>query len=169
LAIAGNKLYVVSEFGTNKTFVIDIDSQSSNYNTIIDTVPVQLSAYDVVSSEYGSYVYVSHPTQEGKVSIIDTSSDTLLNQIIIRGAEESEEINKNPRGMAVSGNILYVANFGDNTVTMINTQSNSKLNLGSLLISGGANPENMVVSPDGTKLYIVHSSMIAGSVEILGY
>jgi DNA-binding beta-propeller fold protein YncE len=50
---------------------------------------------------------------------------------------------------------------------MINTDTNEKLNLPSYLLSGGTRPENLVVTPDGQKLYIVHSG--SASVEILGY
>ena len=56
---------------------------------------------------------------------------------------------------------------GDSTVAMINTQNNTKLVLDSPIITGGNGPEQMVVTPDGSKLYILHSS--EGSVEVLGY
>jgi YVTN family beta-propeller protein len=69
--------------------------------------------------------------------------------------------------MAIAGNILYVVNYGDSTVTMINAETNAKLVLESPLISGGNGPENLALSPDGSKIYIVHSNL--GSVEILTY
>ena len=164
MAIASGKLYVVGTW-TNKVYVIDIDSLSATVNTLINTIPVGAGARDAIARPDGAYVYVSHDTPDGKVTILNTATDTVHSSITIRNTGEVD--NKNPRGMAVSGNILYVVNWGDSTVAMINTQSNTKLNLSSPIISGGNGPENLAVTPDGNKLYVVHSS--AGSVEILGY
>jgi len=164
MAIASNKLYVTGTW-TGKVYVIDLDSQSANYNQVVKMIPVGGDTYDAVASGDGKYVYVSHDTQDGKVTIIDTTTDSLVDTITIKDAGETS--NKNPRGMAVSGSILYVANWGDSTITMVDTDSNTKLVLNSPLLSGGNGPENIAATSDGNKLYVVHSR--EGSVEILGY
>jgi YVTN family beta-propeller protein len=164
MAIANNRLYVAGPW-TNKVYMIDLDSGSTNYHKVIGSIAVGNGAYDLVARPDGAFIYVSHSTADGSVSVIDTASNTVVKTIVIRNAGETD--NKNPKGMAVNGNVLYVLNWGDSTVTMINTQNNTKLDLGSPLLSGGNGPENLVVSPNGNKLYIVHSS--AGSVEILSY
>jgi len=50
---------------------------------------------------------------------------------------------------------------------MIDRETNTKLILDNPLPSGGTEPENLVASPDGNKLYLVHNSN--DSIEILEY
>jgi YVTN family beta-propeller protein len=164
MAIVNNRLYLAGTW-SNKVYMVDLDSGSTNYQKVIGSIAVGTGAYDLVARADGAFIYVSHSTADGAVSVIDTGSNTVVRTITIKN--DGETANKNPKGMAVSGNVLYVLNWGDSTVTMINTQSNTKLDLGSSLLSGGNGPENLAVSSDGNKLYIVHSS--AGSVEILSY
>jgi YVTN family beta-propeller protein len=164
MAIVNNRLYLAGTW-SNKVYMIDLDSQSANYHQVNGSIAAGNGSYDLIARPDGAFIYVSHSTADGAVSVIDTTSNTVVKTIVIKN--DGETANKNPRGMTVSGNLLYVLNWGDSTVTMINTQSNTKLDLGSPLLSGGNGPENLTVSPDGNKLYIVHSS--AGSVEILSY
>ncbi len=167
MTIADNKLYVVSTYGSYKVFAIDLDSQSGTYHTVIASIPVGTGAYQAQARFDGAYVYVSHNTADGKISIIDTATNTTLAQSITI-KEEGEVTNKNPKGMAVNGDLLYVVNWGDSTVTMINTSSNTKLALSESLLSAGNSPVDLVVTANGENLYIVHSP-VGGSVEILSY
>jgi DNA-binding beta-propeller fold protein YncE len=157
MAIAGNKLYVAGTGGSAKVFVIELNSQAPGYHTVTRVIAVGTSAYDVVARPDVAYVYVSHYTEDGRVTVIDTADDSVETTIAM----------ENPKGMALSGSILYVGNYGHGTITMINTQSNTKLILDSPLQSGGSYPENIAVSPDGEKIYVV--DWFPGSVEILGY
>jgi DNA-binding beta-propeller fold protein YncE len=128
------------------------------------------AAHDAIARAdgQGDYVYISHNTADGEISVINTATGTLEKTITLKNAGDTTPY-KLPQGMAISGNILYVANWGDNTLAMINTDTNEKLNLPSYLLSGGIHPENLVVTPDGQKLYIVHSAGDKPGVEILGY
>jgi YVTN family beta-propeller protein len=164
MAIANNRLYLAGTW-SNKVYMVDLESGSTNYHKVVGSIAVGTGSYDLIARPDGAFIYVSHSTADGAVSVIDTTTNTVVKTIVIKN--DGETGNKNPKGMAVSGNVLYVLNWGDSTVTMTNTQNNTKLDLGSSLLSGGNGPENLVVSPDGNKLYIVHSS--AGSVEILSY
>ena len=110
-------------------------------------------------------MYISHDSLDGKVSVIDTATDTTLTPIAVK--REGETATKRSKGMALSGSILYLVNHADSTVTMIHTGTHARLPLESNIDSGGNSPENLAVSPDGEKLYIVHS--YPGSIEILGY
>lgn len=157
MAIAKNKLYVTGTY-TGKVYIIDLDAQSENYLKVLKTISVGSAAYYAVSSATGEFVYISHNTTEGKVTIINADTDEVVKTILTGGE---------PKGMAVSGNILYVVNYGDDTIIMINTDSNEMLVLDSPLNSGGNGPENLIVSPDGNRIYVVHHD--AGSVEVLGY
>lgn len=176
MAIAAGKLYVVGTW-SGKVYVIDIDPSSAAVNTVIDTICVgdctySASPYGAVARPDGAFVYISHNTTEGVVTVIDTATDSVSRTITVRGTGETAD--KNPQGMAVDGNLLYVLNWGDNTITLIDTAANSRLELAAPLasrgggIGAGSRPETLALSPDGTNLYIVHGGD-AGSVEILGY
>jgi len=122
-------------------------------------------AYDAIVRGDGAYAYISHDTTDGKVSVIATSADTVETSIAIKS--EGESGFKNPKGMAVVNGTLYVVNNGDSTVSMINTETNTRLVLDDPVISGGNGPVNLIAGPGGERLYVVHSGV--GSVEILGY
>ncbi len=163
MAIANNTLYVVGSW-SDKIFRIDVDRQSSTFHSVLlplISVGSGGSAYDAVASEDGSYVYVSHTdTNEGNISIISTSDNILLSPIEIG-------IGKTPKGMAVAGNILYIANNEDNTLSMVNTSTNTQLETETSLSTHESGPEHIAISPNGSKLYIVCSQN--HTVVILSY
>ena len=164
MVIAASKLYVVGPW-SNKVYVIDLDDQSDTYQQVVDIISVGDAPYDAVQRSDDAYIYISHDTTDGQVSVIDTATGEVSTTITIKN--DGESALKSPKGMAVAGDILYVVNNSDDTVTMISTATNTKLQLPINILSGGNGPENLVVSPDGGKLYIVHS--FVGSVEILKY
>jgi len=57
--------------------------------------------------------------------------------------------------MFIFGNIFYVISWGDSTITMIDRETNTKLILDNPLSSSGTEPEDLIVSPNGEKLYIM--------------
>ncbi|CAN2041279.1 Fibronectin type-III domain-containing protein [Candidatus Magnetomoraceae bacterium gMMP-15] len=158
MSIANGKLYVAGIW-TFKVYIIDL----TNHN--VKSISIGKGVYDIVAKSDSTYVYVSNNSSDGDISVINTQNDTI--EEIIKIKNEGELNSKYPKGMAVSGNILYVLNNEDNSLTMINTDTNTKLVLNEVLPSGGNGPENLAVSPDGDILYIVHSN--SESVEILGY
>jgi YVTN family beta-propeller protein len=158
MTIARNKLYV-ADTAQGWIYVIDLDSASPNYRTVIKSVNAGVGAYDAIARPDGAFVYVSLNRQpNSSVAVIDTAADQLMGNPI--------PVGNNPMGMAVSGNILYVTNYWDpsNQISMINTVTNTKLETGAIA-SGGTNPKALAVSPDGNKLYVVHE----GSVTIVSY
>ena len=56
-------------------------------------------------------------------------------------------------GMAVSGNYIYVANFNDDTVRVIDTTSGT---VDGLPIAVGNQPYGVTFSPDGTLAYVAN-------------
>jgi len=158
MAIANNKLYVAGTW-TGKVYVIDLNSTSPDYHTVIKTVAVGDKPYDAVNRADGSYVYISHNSSSSdKISVIDTVSDTVTTSV-------SLDSTKNPQGMKIVNGILYAVNYGDSTLTLVDTLTNTRLLPAQNIISGGNGPVHLDASPDGTKLYIVHSDQ--GSVEII--
>ena len=157
MAIAANKLYVVGQ-SSGRVYVIDLNSASPNYRTVIKNINAGGGAYETIARPDGAFIYVSlNDNIGGAIAVIDTATDQLVGNPI--------PVGMNPQGMAVSGNILYVTNYyGTNHISMINTATNTKLETGTIA-SGGTGPITLAVSPDGNKLYVVHG----GSVTIVSY
>jgi DNA-binding beta-propeller fold protein YncE len=164
MAIANSKLYVVGR-NANKVYIIDLNPQSENYRTVIKNIAISDKPYDAITNSDGSYIYISHSSSEGKVSVIHTSTDirALTIDLQIDG-----KWGKQPKGMAIENDMLYVANSGNSMIYKINTEKNQLLSKHNPVDSGGNIPENLEISPDGKWLYVVHSSSDSmGSVEII--
>jgi DNA-binding beta-propeller fold protein YncE len=76
MAIANNKLYVAGTW-SGKVYVIDLDGDSPNYRKVIGSISVGEGAYDAIARADGAYVYISHDTADGKVSVINANTDSL--------------------------------------------------------------------------------------------
>src|SRR6202007_1264327 len=61
-----------------------------------------------------------------------------------------------PRGVAVTpdGSKVYVTNLGDNTVSVIDTATNT---VTGSTIPVGDNAEGVVITPDGSRVYVANS------------
>ena len=89
------------------------------------------------------------------MSVIDASSNTVVTTV---------PVGANPTGVAVGPpNVtcstsgidpvcVYVTNFGDNTVSVIDTDSNLVV----ATVAVGASPEGVAVSPDGSHVYVAN-------------
>jgi YVTN family beta-propeller protein len=53
-----------------------------------------------------------------------------------------------------AGTSVYVANRGSNTISVIETATNTVV----ATVSVGANPFGVAVTPDGTRVYVAHRS-----------
>jgi YVTN family beta-propeller protein len=69
-----------------------------------------------------------------------------------------------PYGVAVVGNIAYVANQGTNTVTVLDTSSGGAPTL-VRTITVGSGPAGLVASPDGSKVYVANQN--SGTVSVI--
>jgi DNA-binding beta-propeller fold protein YncE len=148
MAIARDKLYVAGRFSC-KVYIIDIQKK-----TEINRIKVTQSPYDVVARTDGAFVYVSHDTPSGEISIIDTSTDQYISSITIRNDHETSY--KNSKGLLIHENQLFIANFGDQSISVIDTQLNQQINFCHPLFSGENYPEKLAMSDDAANLYIVH-------------
>jgi len=162
IVLVNQKIYVLGTYA-NKIRVIDFNPDSNKYLEIIKTISIGSSSHAMLARSDGKYLYVSLATAKGEIKVIDLEIDEVIKTITI----DSGLVNKNPTGMAINDNILYVANYGDSTITLINTQTNQMIDLSSQLDSGGNGPLDIVVSPDGNKIYVMHNTH--GSVEIFEY
>ncbi len=176
-----SKLYVALNL-KNAVAVIDTARRA-----VITQVPVGTYPYTTVVSRDGSKVYVSNwggrvPTANdatdgtypvvvdprtgipvsGTVSVIDANSNAVVKTI---------EVGRHPCGMALSptGNRLYVTNANSDTVSMIDTATDTVLkaltvSLTTTKANGtktpilGSSPNAIAVSPDGGTLYVANGS-----------
>ncbi|HEX3430217.1 MAG TPA: YncE family protein [Rhizomicrobium sp.] len=149
----GSKLYVGLSGGTsdasNTVYVIDTST-----NTITGTVPVGYSPYGMAVSPDGTKLYVvindfdgSNGTGPNYLAVVDTATSTLGGSIPISTTY--------PVNVAVSpdGTKVYVGDDArnHNDISVIDTGSNTVS-----LIPVGYGPEDLVVSPDSSKLYVVN-------------
>lgn len=135
-----NLLYVTSSFAGN-LYILNTDS-----NTITGSLgPGAASASKLVDG----YLYLLIPT-DGTVVVIDTSTDTIIGEPIPVGTY--------PTSMTSSNGKLYVNNIGDSSVSVIDTESKTKITD----ITVRANPSYSVVS--GNKLYVNNSGDASVSV-----
>ncbi|MBS1501601.1 MAG: beta-propeller fold lactonase family protein, partial [Bacteroidetes bacterium] len=79
--------------------------------------------------------------------------------------ESTVNVGKDPHIASISpdGSRLYVSNYDDNTISVINTTTNTVIN--TINVTTGANPQGLSISPDGSKLYVANSN--GGTISVI--
>lgn len=143
--------------GGNTVSIIDTAN-----NGVVKTVAVGRSPYGValLVKESETFSFITN-YGSNSVSVIRTSNDAFSNPVFEKVRDIT--VGRFPYGIAVdpAGTFVYVANFGDGTV--------SKIDLGTYetvaVIPVGSNPMGIVVSPNGAKVYVLNNS--SGTVSIV--
>lgn len=103
----------------------------------------------------GGTVWVVNPDDDS-VSLIDATSDTLVNRVFV-GDE--------PRSIALdNNNNAYVANAASNTVSIIQFNGNATQAAVAANLTTGAEPWDVVVRPNGDFAYVANSAQDTISV-----
>ena len=135
--VSGSRAYV-SNYYDNTVSVID-----TNTNTVIKTISVGASPYNLAASPDGTRVYVAN-VNANTVSVIDTNTNTVADTITLHAVSRVWDVAVSPDGSRV-----YVTGSGG-TVSVINTTTHA--------VSGpyaaGPAATGIAVSPDGTRLYV---------------
>lgn len=136
-AVRAAPLAYITNETSNDVSVIDLAS-----NTVTATIAVGASPQGVAVNQAGTRVYVAN-SNSNSVSVIDTASNTVAATVTL---------SNNAIGVAVNsaGTRVYVTLEFANTVAVIDTASNSVI--ASVPV---ATPFGVVVSPDGTRVYVV--------------
>ncbi len=133
----GSQAFVTNQFSQN-VGVIDVAT-----NTQATTVAVAGNPFAVIVAPGDSIVYVT--TTADSLFAIRAATGEIAHRL-------SLPIISN--GFAIHDSLLYVSTRDVGTVTIINLKSNAILRT---LTVGGA-PQGIVVSPDGTQLYIANQT-----------
>jgi YVTN family beta-propeller protein/VCBS repeat-containing protein len=146
IAATNNRAYVTNYIDGSVTVINTLDG---SVVTTIDNVGTGPSS--VAVSPDGKTVYVVNSGglfgSSGSVAVIDTASNTKVNDIAV-GA--------NPFGIAIApnGTYAYVTNTGDATVTRITTATGVTATVKGV----GDAPRYIAVSPDSKKVYVIDTA-----------
>ena len=123
--------------------VVVIDTSTFATAAVIDTAESPIS---VVMHPYLPAAYVVHRLYEGSVSVIDTLTWTVSQQV---------KAGSNPHHAVISrdGSHLYLSNKGNNTVSVIDTRSLKQ----ETEVRLDAMPRDLAIHPDGLSLYVTQS------------
>ena len=136
IAFAGSKAYVATGGGI---WVVDTltDTITTAIDGFIDGHPVR--GYFITIDQGKAYLT---SWGDGRVFVIDTSSDTAVDTISVgSGANDIE----------IAGDKAYVANYDDDTVSAINTVTRSVC----ATVAVGHLPLAIAITSDGSKAYVV--------------
>ncbi|WP_151447487.1 beta-propeller fold lactonase family protein [Lacisediminimonas profundi] len=157
----GTRVYVPNchQLNYNLNNTVAVIDTSTNIVTAVITVPGLCPGHVVISPD-SARAYVTTCTgscdggAQGLLSTIDTATNTVI---------ASLGVGNGVNGVALSpdGSRAYVANSGDNTVSVVDTASNSVINT----ITGLGNMSvEIAVTPDGTKAYVGNNASNTVSV-----
>ena len=150
----GTRAYVAN-FASNSLSVIDTDTLSTDYNTVIATIPVGLGPIDVAVSPSGDRVYVAHSGEPGFDVIDGNPGSATYHQVLlsVTGGSKTKSVAVSP-----DGTLLY---FGtdDGYVVVGTGDYNSVL----ATVGGRSSTKTVAVSPDGTLLFVLTTE---GTVDI---
>ena len=141
---AGNYAYVTNQFSSN-IGVIDLGT-----NTQVATIPVSGDPFRVRLSPDGSSLFVTGNADS--LFIIDVQSREVTGRL---------GIGLDANGLAIerTGSRLYVSNQSDGTISEVDLTNNTVART----ITVGGHPQELVLSPGGTLLFVADET---GSIQI---
>ena len=153
IASGTTKFFTANDGKTNDVSRIDTSDNS------VFKIATCYQMMDIVIKPNGSEAYASCLTSD-KVYTIDTSNNYRFLGIPI--APPSISVGDSPQGMAIKpdGSRVYVANNGSNSVSVINTSTDT---IEKTIAVGGA-PVKILMSPDGSRAYVANYSGSSVSV-----
>lgn len=125
--------------------VFDIKTHKLVNSILVSSRPIRMPLSNIIMKPDGSHVYVSSYGSSGNDTVWDIDTRTQNASIIRMGRRSS------PGAMAISsdGNKLYVATRGENSISVIDTASNTIIGT-----MDGADGSKIILSRDGKTLYV---------------
>ncbi len=127
--------YVGTGSGDGRVIVIDVST-----NKIVQTIEVERGIWDIAVAPDGKHVYAA--TGDDKIFVIDTATNITA---ALTGFGSPLDI-----AITHDGNYAYVPNNWNNTVFVIDTETN----VVDRTVSVGQGPREIVFTPDGKTAYV---------------
>ncbi len=153
----GSYVYVTNE---KEDTVSVIDTE---HNTVEDSIPVgesprgvAVARREVTPGTYVEYAYVANYSNDN-VSVIDTSDNTFVTDPSDPNEPLKIPVGNGPQWIAASpdGNYVYVTNFMDDTVSVIDTSLDPPEEI--VTVNVGKQPTGIAVAPlDGSRVYVAN-------------
>ncbi|MDL5158960.1 Ig-like domain-containing protein [Actinomycetospora termitidis] len=125
------------------TVTVTVSPSVPPSNTVLTTIPVGDYPLDVAMSSDGSRAYVISNSRTNNVSVIDTATGTVITTLAV--GQYPRAIKLSPDGAHAyvidQGGVLSIIDTATNTVTSVAVAPNAA---------------QMVLSPDGSRLYLQH-------------
>jgi YVTN family beta-propeller protein len=153
---SGNPLtYTVTSQPVNGT--VTVVGASATYTP---SVASRLAAGSTAGVDFDSFTV---SVADGQGGVTSTSvSVPVLPAVWANQASSSNVTGSSPYGVALVGDLAYVANQGTNTVTVINTKTGAVV--GSPIVVGSA-PTGVLASADGSKVFVTNRT--SGTVSVI--
>ena len=143
-----SKKLFVTQLQHHNLSIVDVDKNSNTYGKIITTFVTESYPYGVLLSEDETEAYVSN-WGGNSVTVIDLKNSKVIKSI---------EVGKNPEGLAIYDNKLFVSNSGDDNLSVIDLDTYD-VSLISLKDSDsspiGITPTDIKIDKDNKLLYVV--------------
>ena len=137
-----------------------IDStQTDPTQAVIDTLSTIHLPFRGLVSPDGKYLFVAGSGTAGKVSVIDLDTRSEI-------VESPIAVGEDPGGMAIANGKLYVANYTDNNLSVVDIDSASAARWSKFTspIPVGDSPLDMAVRSDGGFIYVTNAGSDTVSV-----
>lgn len=146
----GSTLYVGNN-GSSSVSVVDVESLTVTGSL---SLPGGGSPVGVAVTPDGATLYVVNGADSGTVVAFDLAGGA---------APQSIRVGRQPKRIRLTpdGSLAFIANFGANNISVLDTRTNT------LVAALNADrPSDIVVSPDGNQLYVVHAGTLGRVSEI---
>ena len=147
-----NELWVTS-FGSSTVSIIDL----TTFTTVTTTVASGgFRPYSIAFSPDGAFAFVVNYAAS-VIAKIDTTTRTIVDSVTVTDFF--------PEGIAInaSGSAIYVSITSQGTVMKFSTDTLDEL----ATIAVGTFPIDVVLSPDGTQLWVTNNAAPAGSISVI--
>ncbi len=150
----GAKAYITNANSGNTISIINTATSAVTGSITVGATPVGIAI-----TPDGTKAYVAHfISPVSTVKVIDIASGTVTKTITV--GEYAMWVAISPDGTKA-----YVTNFGDTTVSVINTSTDTVV---ATINVGGASVKGVAFTPDGTKAYVTRGGGTgAGSISVI--
>ncbi|MDQ6672332.1 MAG: bifunctional YncE family protein/alkaline phosphatase family protein [Chloroflexota bacterium] len=146
LAEDGREVYV-SNWGEHSVSVVD-----SAATQVLETIDVGTHPSAMALSSARHELYVANADSDS-VSVVDTRSHQVVRTISLAPYEGAQQ-GSSPDALAINGDLLYVANAGNNDIAVVHLGTPDEVRG---LIPTAWYPTALAVAADGRELYVVNA------------